>query len=165
MKKMFAVIALFYSLPAFAEATKKQCYKITEAQINPPDQASLFPPYDIMCHRNTGSNPDDISFSYTHGEFSFFKINEANSTAKFVISLTIPYQSCSKGFSGFEIMYGINSSELLLLTKLTNNFAIVFSGSGKNGHLFIGLYNDENSVGTKYNLSMLEDELFTKYNL
>ena len=82
-----------------------------------------------------------------------------------MISFTIPYQGRSKGFSNFDIMYGINSSELLLLKKLQNDFGIVFTGNGKNGHLFIGLHNGENSVGTKYNLSMLEDELYAKYNL
>lgn len=154
---MFTIIGLFYSLPAFAEATKKQCYKII-----PVEQASLFPPYEIMCLRNTGNNPGDITFPYTHGEFSFFKVNEANFTAELMLRLTIPYQYCSKGLISFEITYGIDSSELSLFG---NNFFINFGDRNDKADLFIGQYIGENPVGKKYNCSILEDELYRKYTL
>ena len=162
MKKMFTIIGLFYSLPAFAEETKKQCYKIIPEQVNLLEQTSLLPSYEIMCFRNRGSNPWHETFCYTHGEFSFFKVNEANSTAALVISLTIPYLNHSKNSPGFQILYGVDSSEL---SFFENYSFIEFSGNDISADLFIKQYIDREIVGKRYKCSMLEDELFIKYNL
>lgn len=157
MKKMFTIIGLFYSLPAFAEATKKQCYKII-----PVEQASLFPPDEIMCFRNIGSNTGK-AFPYTHGEFSFFKVNEIDSTAELVLSSTIPYLASGSTPPGsFQNLYGLGPSKL---TWVKNYSFIEFSGNNISTYLFVGQAINQIRVGQEYKCSMLEDELYIKYKL